>query len=193
MKIGPEELQKLSFCAGENVKAPTIPFSEDVIQERDQSHILIFTPRIEKLTLVGMRGLFGVDPKKHEPCMYDQDWYLEEDFAHTPPDGKWHLVRKETLEDARGKQPDDIASHLSNETFPTAITTAFTFFAWYELRGEILWKHDFLWCSDRDHNGDRIYVGRYVDPEGTNKKGFNVHRHLSIRPSFSAAPEITGV
>jgi hypothetical protein len=123
--------------------------------------------------------------------MYNQDWYLKEDFANMAPDGKWHLIRKEVLEEARAKQPADIERAFTGEQFPTAITCAFTFFAWWHLRGELLWKNDFVWCSDRDHNGDRIYVGRYEDPTGVNKNGFNVHRYLSLGSPYSAAPEIT--
>ena len=54
----------------------------------------------------------------------------------------------------------------------------------------MLWRHDFIWCDDSDHNGDRIYTGRYIDPNGINKNGFNIHRHLSIRPCYGAAPVI---
>lgn len=188
--IGPAELQQLPFLSGEGLEAPPVPFSEDILRHHEATHLLIFTPHIGKLTLVGMRELFGTDPKKSEPCMYNQDWYLKEAFANTPPDGKWHLVKKEVLEEARAKDPDGIEGSFSGEQFPSAITAAFTFFVWYVLKQEALWKHDFLWCSDRDHNGDRIYVGRYEDPDGVNKNGFNIHRHLSIRPIYSAAPEV---
>src|SRR3989344_3859430 len=116
---------------------------------------------------------------------------LKGELANAPPDGKWHLIRKAVREDARAKRPEDIQSTLSGEQFPSAITAAFAFFAWWHLSGgEKLWKNDFLWCSDTDHSGDRIYVGRYEDPDGINKNGFNVHRHLSLRPSHSAAPEV---
>lgn len=47
--------------------------------------------------------------------------------------------------------------------------------------GEKLWYHDFVWCSDVDHNGDRIYVGKYNDIDGVNKDGFSIHRHLALR------------
>jgi len=187
--IGPEELRRLPFLAGENVDAPDPPFSEEIQRRYANTHILIFTPRIPWITLTGLREKFGTDPVR-EPCMYNQDWYLKEDFANTPPDGKWHLLRKEVLEELRAKRPEDIESSFTEEIFPSAISTALTFFAWHALTGEVLWKHDFLWCSDRDHNGDRIYVGRYEDPTCVNKNGFNVHRHLSLRPAYSAAPEI---
>lgn len=190
--LGPEALAQLPFLAGEKIDAPAVPYSDDVLREYGRTHILIFIPCIEKLTILGFRDIFGTDPKKGEPCMYSQDWYLNEQFANTPPDGRWHLIRKNVLEDMRTKPPESIESSLAREAFPTAITAAFTFFAWYQLKGETLWKHDFLWCSDRDHNGDRIYVGRYEDPDGVNKNGFNVHRHLSLRSAHSAAPEIIG-
>lgn len=188
--VGPEVLSKLPFLSGVEITAPAIPFSREVLEQRGATHILVFTPRIESLTIVGLRETFGTDPAKNEPCMYDQNWYLKEAFANAPPDGKWHLVRKEVLENARAKSPDAIEESLFEEQFPAAITAAFTFFAWHFLKKEVLWKNDFLWCSDSDHNGDRIYVGRYEDPDGVGKNGFNVHRHLSLRPCYSAAPEV---
>lgn len=180
----------LPALAGEVIIAPESPFSTETIAQHESTHILIYTPSLTQLTLVSMRDIFGVDPSTQEPCMYNQDWYLKEDFANTPPDGKWHLVRKDVLEDARAKDPADIEFALLNERFPSAVTCALTFFAWHALHKEILWKHDFLWTSDRDHNGDRVYVGRYEDPVGVNKNGFNVHRHLALRPGYSAAPEL---
>jgi hypothetical protein len=188
-KIGPEELKQLPFIRGATFNAPVIPFSQDTLRAHEKTHILIYTPNVP-ITLVRMREIFGTDPSKSEPCMYGQDWYLKEEFANQTLDGAWHLIPKMVREDARGKQPDDVEKALDHEQFPTAITLAFTFFAWRLLMNETLWKHDFLWCRDRDHQGDRIYVGRYEDPEGINKNGFNIHRHLSLRAGYSAAPEV---
>lgn len=50
----------------------------------------------------------------------------------------------------------------------------------------MLWKHDFVWCSDMDHNGDRIYVGKYHDISGVNKNGFSIHRHLALRECYAS-------
>ncbi len=194
--VGPEELLKLPFkCGGD---APPVPFPESVLRAHADTHILIFTPGVYEdgapITLNSLRERFGMDPAVSEPCMYNQDWYVKEDFAAaTALDGGWHLIHKDVLEDARAKRPDEIESSLrGNESFPTAVTCAFAFFAyWYMTGGEKLWKHDFVWCRDRDHNNDRIYVGRYEDPTGVNKNGFNIHRHLALRPAYSAAPEIT--
>ncbi len=144
------------------------------------------------ITLNQLRKQFGVDPAAGEPCFYNQDWYLKEDFAaKEATDGQWHVLPKKVREEWRAKQPEEIEAELtSTERFPTAVTAAFAFFAYWFVAGERLWEHDFIWCSDRDHNSDRIYVGCYKDPAGVNKNGFNIHRHLSLRSSYSAAPEI---
>ena len=190
--IGREELTVLPApFSFEEVSVPHIPFDDSVLTQCAGTHILIFTPQSD-ISINWLRENMGMDPAK-EPCMYNQDWYLKEDFAKkTTLDGKWHLIRKEVREDARAKRPDEIEATLDREQFPTAVTCAFTFFAWwFHTKGGRLWEHDFLWCSDRDHNGDRMYVGRYEDPSGVNKNGFNIHRHLALRPAYSAAPEIT--
>lgn len=167
----------------------TFPF-EYQLEDRG-THIAVRTPA--GITINQLREDFGIDPAISEPCFYNQDWYLKEGFASTTAtDGEWHVLPKNVRDEWRAKRPEDIESELaSTERLPTAVTAAFTFFAyWHHTGGEKLWKHDFLWCSDRDHNGDRIYVGRYEDPDGINKNGFNIHRHLALRPSYSAAPEI---
>ncbi len=196
--IGPEELEKLpsSLTAG-NSEAPESVFAPSVLALHANTHLLIFTPKTytdgTSITLASLRARLGVDPTISEPCFYNQDWYLKEDFAaKETADGQWHLIRKDVLEDARAQRPEEIeASLMQGEAFPTAVTYAFAFFAyWFYTGGERLWNHDFVWCRDRDHNGDRIYVGRYEDQTGINKNGFNIHRHLALRLSYSAAPEI---
>jgi len=196
--IGPAELQKLNVPFGLDTDAvPPHPFSDEVLARLGDEYLLVFTPRAAKdgniITLAYLREKFGTDPAHSEPCMYNQDWYLNENFASkTALDGGWHLLRKSVLEDARAQAPERIERGLpQGEQFPSAITCAFTFFAWWlHTGGEKLWKNDFLWCSDKDHNGDRIYVGRYEDPAGINKNGFNIHRHLALRSFHSVAPEI---
>lgn len=189
--MGPSQLAHVSFLNGMKFDAPEVPFSESILKSRAHSHVLIYTPFSTEITINWFREHLGVDPT-NEPCMYNQDWYLKEDFAGvTSLDGAWHLIQKEVREDIRARRPDEIETLFDHERFPTAITCTFTFFVWWMLSGgERLWKHDFLWCSDRDHNNDRVYVGRYEDPTGVNKNGFNIHRHLALRPAYSAAPEV---
>lgn len=175
---------------------PPIPYGTDFLKTLQGDYILIlgfpFDENRALLTLNALRDFYGVDPAIKEPCFYNQDWYLKEDFAgKTTLELKWYLIRKKVIEDTRGKRPEEITETLEKEQgFPSAILTAYTFFLYYLLNKERLWETDFLWCSDKDGNGDRIYTGRYTDPRGINKNGFNVHRHLSIRPAYGLASQI---
>ena len=96
-------------------------------------------------------------------------------------ENKWFLIRKSVFEDSRAQDPEILAKKHS---FPSAVLCAYTFFITWYCSGEHLWQQDFIWCDDTDHNGDRIYVGRYHDATGINKDGFNIHRHLRIRDSY---------
>ena len=108
-------------------------------------------------------------------------WYDKEDFIDIPMEDGWFLIRKNVYEDSRAVQPAEL---MKEHAFPSAIRCTYAFFAaWFtaEIR---LWEHDFVWCSDTDHNGDRIYVGKYHDIDGVNKNGFSIHRHLALRPCY---------
>lgn len=200
--IGPEDLGKIigKFKIPDpfqfKKEIPEIPFVEDSLKKNNQDYFLVLgLPEAadgEKLTLNKLRSIFGTDPKMSEPCFYNQDWYLKEDFAKDVNlDFRWYLISKRVQENSRSKRPEDLLRDVRVEAFPSAVLTAFVFFANYLLKeGEILWKNDFIWCQDVDHNGDRIYTGRYSDPDKVNKNGFNVHRHLAIRPCYGLAPQI---
>ncbi|HLC80877.1 MAG TPA: hypothetical protein VJG31_03840, partial [Candidatus Nanoarchaeia archaeon] len=173
-----------------------IPYGTDFLKTLRGEYVLILGfPSDENknpLTLNAMRSFYGLEPTVKEPCFYNQDWYLNEDFAgKTTLEFKWYIIRKKVIEETRGKRPEEIMETIKNvRGFPSAILTAYTFFLCYFLNKEKLWENDFLWCSDKDGNGDRIYTGRYTDPRGINKNGFNIHRHLSIRPVYGLAPQI---
>lgn len=198
--IGPDELNRIAdgfkIAPLTDVKLPKIRFSEEILRKSSRSHLLILgVPAFsdgKKLTLNSLRELFGTDPDAHEPCFYNQDWYLKERFAsETNLKFGWYLIRKNVKPDTRGKAIAGIAEGLSQvEKFPPAVLTAYAFFAWYLLHEEPLWSSDFIWCSDKDHNGDQVYAGRYHDPNKINKNGFNIHRHLSIRKCYGLASEI---
>ncbi len=187
--IGPAELKNaaaLDLRIPETV--PDVPFPAGELEAKQEDYLLVLgvssfsdgTP----VTIRNLRERFGKDPEVSEPCFYNQDWYLSEPFFDRPLDGGWHLVKKEVLEASRAVQPGELLSEGC--VFPPAVVCAWTFFAWFFARGEYLWWHDFIWCEDTDHNGDRIYVGKYHDIDGINKNGFSVHRHLALRPCYAA-------
>ena len=98
--------------------------------------------------------------------------------------GQWYLIKKDVFEESRAVMPGDLTERGLN--FPPAILCGYTFFAYYYARNQYLWWHDFVWCCDTDHNGDRIYVGKYHDVDGVNKNGFSIHRHLALRPCYGS-------
>jgi len=200
--IGPKELEKIGLdlkikkLSEIKLPMPRIKYSTEFLAKVKNSHILILGISCDfkgkPLTINRMRQNFGTDPKKSEPCFYNQDWYLKEDFAAKKTlNFDWYLISKKIKEKTRGINPEKIPLLLTEkESLPLAILAAFTFFAYYFLTKEKLWEKEFIWCKDVDSNGDQIYVGRYTDPKNINKNGFNIHRHLKIRSWFGAAPQI---
>lgn len=185
--IGPDELSQIEDKMGIIIPSgiSEIPISSQELYEKREKYILILGASQmktgEALTLKSMRSHFGIDPDSFEPCFYNQDWYLNESFMEIPLESNWFLIKKTIDEETRGTNPEEISAHYS---FPSAILCAYSFFAYWFLTLQCLWKHDFVWCSNKDSNGDRIYVARYFDPNGVSKNGFSIHRHLKIRRNY---------
>lgn len=194
--IGPEELSsciEIKYFLDLhqlNNNIPTIPYDETLLQETKDSHLLILIiPNYvngEVLDLLTMKHHFGtVSSDETVPCFYNQDWYDGECFAKTGSlSYRWCLVRKKINDDTRARKPEDILK--MGFAFPSALLCAYTFFVYFLVTKEILWESEFIWCSDLDSNGDRIYVGRYKDPVGIAKDGFSIHRHLNLRNHYGA-------
>lgn len=183
--IGPEQvnefLQTIGLDKIDVDTCPIIPYETELLQKVAKSYILL---RSSKVTIQDLRDHFGTDPEKKEPCFYNQDWYLSESFMHDRLEDKWYLIKKDVIDNTRANQPQDILSQ--GIEFPSAVLCAYTFFIYDLVYGEKLWYHDFIWCKDVDHNGDRIYVGKYHDVDGINKNGFSIHRHLALRSCYAS-------
>lgn len=183
--LGPEELNKFTLKKFDlsNV-IEIIPFSEEEICNRKNDYLLVYgASKFVDGTAVTIRNLKNIISKNGIiPQFYNQDWYDKEEFIDvTIPEG-WFFIRKNVYEDSRAVNPDVLSE---NYTFPTAIKCTYAFFvAWHCLNIKV-WYEDFVWCSDVDHNGDRIYVGKYHDIDGINNDGFSIHRHLALRPCYS--------
>lgn len=191
--LGPNEVRCLmeKFEAGYSFnEVPPLNYTWDTLEKcAKEGYILVMGvdrifPQDKPLTIRMLRDKFGFSPDVAEPCFYNQDWYLAETFIDEPLPLGWYLIKKDVFEDTRAEQPVDILS--KGIKFPSAILCTYTFFAYYFARKEYLWWHDFVWCSDTDHNGDRIYVGKYHDVDGVNKNGFSIHRHLALRHCYGS-------
>lgn len=189
--IGKEELEPFFKALGFGeieIQEKSIGYSDSGLRKAaKEGYVLIYgVEHIDgkRITLRFLRDKFGVNPDESEPCLYNQDWYLKEDFIDIPLDTRWYLIKKEVYEESRAVMPEELIKKDMN--FPPAILCGYTFFAYYFARNEYLWWHDFVWCCDTDHNGDRIYVGKYHDIDGVNKNGFSIHRHLALRPCYGS-------
>lgn len=182
--IGPDELLKYSKQMGIKTpaKIPNVPYSPSELRKRSEDYLLVLGSSTmssgDPLSLLSLRTHFGVDPDVFEPCFYNQDWYLKEKFMTDPLTDEWYIVRKSVFQNTRAQNPEQISAELK---LPSAVQCAYAFFMNCFNTGEYLWEHDFVWCRDKDHNGDRIYVGKYHDIAGINKNGFSIHRHLALR------------
>jgi len=164
---------------------PDINFSKDELTQKKDDYILLIGLDEFKnslpMTLNNLRSAFGVDPDLAEPCFYNQDWYLKEDFMSMKLETKWYLIRKKIIDSSRAIQPTILEE---KHIFPSAVMCAYAFFVVWFTKNKVLWKNDFVWCNDFDNSDDRIYVGRYYDENGLSKNGFSIHRHLSIRNNY---------
>lgn len=186
--IGVEELISITNKMNLSTKAlnedsiPDIPYSQEQLQQYKGTHLLIlavpYNANGNSLTLMELRNFYGLNPEEKEPCFYNQDWYVKEEFVQKGFERyQWFLIKKDLIDDSRAREVN-ITTDLKG--LPSALICAFSFFAYFFYTNEYLWKTDFVWCSDTDANGDRIYVGRYIDPTGIAKNGFSIHRHLKL-------------
>ena len=189
--IGKDELKPFFKVLGfgeMEIQESSIQYSDaDLQKAAKEGYILIYGVKSvngQIITLRFLRDKFGVNPDISEPCLYNQDWYLKEDFMDLTLKDRWYLIKKDVFEESRAVMPGELTQQGLH--FPLAILCGYTFFAYFYARNEYLWWHDFVWCCDTDHNGDRIYVGKYHDIDGVNKNGFSIHRHLALRPCYGS-------
>jgi hypothetical protein len=189
--VGFEELsnvaEKLDLLIVNKMKQSilNIPYDEKYLKSVSETHLLIlFIPKHRNkkfITLNSLRSKLGINPEINEPCFYNQDWYVNEPFANFAfKKAQWFCIRKEVIFDSRGKSVND------NLNLPHSLICCYTFFVYFFVSNNYLWENDYIWCKDLDSNGDRIYVGRYIDPSRISKNGFSIHRHLSIRNIYGS-------
>lgn len=114
-----------------------------------------------------------VGHRKTHVQFYNQDWYLREAFLDTEVPVGTYRISPTTYVSPRLEPPP------ATEPLPMAGLCAFAFFEAFKRFQTKLWPLSYVWCSDFDRYGDRIYVGGY---ELGNTAGFQVHRHLTLKP-----------
>lgn len=190
--IGVDELASIADILGIQIPSsiPEINFYDNELLEKRNDFLLILglTKTIENMpfNIIALRQKMGIDPKVHEPCFYNQDWYVKERFVNDCTiDERWYLVGLKNNEITKGVSPEKIPNKINN-LLPPALLLSYSFFAYYLINKEMLWEDEYVWCHDKDNNGDQIYVGRYLDQKGINKNGFEIHRYLTLKYYYGA-------
>ena len=121
--IGIKELQpffrKLDIPAelSQGIEMPDIPYSTEELNKYAKDYILILG--IGKIGNINLsirfiRDKMGINPEISEPCFYNQDWYLKENFIDTILENKWYLIRKNVFEETRAMQPNELIEKYIN-------------------------------------------------------------------------------
>lgn len=184
--IGIEKLKKInnSFSVFIPDGIPDIPFDELELMKKKGTHILLLCvfkfSDGKDITIREIRKKIALC--NSNPCFYNQDWYLNEQFINKQLDLKWLFVSKTLLDESRAMPIDTVVAKYK---LHSAVELTYAFFINYFVNnGEKLWNNDYVWCSDVDDKGDQVYIGRYTDASGLNADGLEIHRHLRIKENY---------
>ena len=186
--IGPEQLNSCFYNVGFRLEITDqeIPYSPELLKSKSKDYLLVLgSSKMNNgmpVTIMNLKNYFGMDSEKFEPCFYHQDWYHLEAFANEVLTDSWFLIRKTSYHENRGVEPIELNNEI---VLPKAINCTYAFFVNFLVNKTYLWRDTFVWCGDVDHNSDKIYVGKYLDAQKFNKNGFNIHRHLSLKPHYT--------
>lgn len=140
-----------------------IPWSEDVLQECKDTHILF--PGFP-LTILEIRKRAA---KKGVKLFYsDRDaWYNDQKFARDEKVSlRWHLIRKDIVENSTNRTYDDQLALLGpDEEAAQAAAMVYTIILYFLVTGIRLFEHIYARCQNVTSHGSRVSVGGF-DPGG---------------------------
>jgi len=134
-----------------------IPFSEAVLEESKNTHVLV---AIFPFSILEIRG--KVDSK----LFYDQAWYNKESFAKKRGEISWQLIRKTPVDNSCSKNWQEQQVLLGkDDEVPTAQKMVYTIIGHYLATGERLFERIYVRTSFVVSVGHRVGVGDF-DLEG---------------------------
>lgn len=138
-----------------------IPFSEAVLQELKDSHILVavFPISILEIRAKVERKLF---------YNHEDSWYNNQKFAKESGKTGWKLIRKTPVTDSTSKTWQEQQNLLNKEEeTPTAQQMVYTIISHCQNTGERLFEKIYVRTSSLDSGGNRVDVGSF-DSSGLN-------------------------
>lgn len=130
-----------------------IPFSEAVLEECKNTHVLV---AVFPLSILEIRG------KVENKLFYrpEDAWYNKQAFAKDKGEVRWQLVRKTPVANSTSKSWNEQQDLLAkNEEAPTAQVMVYTIIGHFLATGERLFENIYVRCSDVDSSGSRVDVG----------------------------------
>jgi hypothetical protein len=132
-----------------------IPFSEAVLQETKDSHILVavFPPSIKEIRSRVERKLF---------CSHEDAWYNSQEFAQKTGKTQWMLIQKTPVPNSTSKTWQEQQALLGKkEEIPTAQAMVYTIIGHYLNTAERLFEKIYVRTSSLASGGGHVDVGRF--------------------------------
>ena len=143
-----------------------IPFSETVLHECKDTHILVCVP---SLSILDIRG------KVENRLFFSHDdaWYNEQRFANNNGKFGWRLVRKTAVPDSNSKNWEQQQKLLPKGNFvPDTRTITYTIICHYLATGKLIFNSDYyVRTSDVDSVDCHVSIG-YFGFRGLNISSF---------------------
>ena len=154
--FGIEEAQR---CLGVNpsqyqlVMLAEIPFSEAVLEESKNTHILV---AVFPLSILKIRNQIA------SKLFYNQSWYNKELFAKERGKVSWQLVRKTPVDNSTSKKWKEQQALIGeDDEVPTAQVIVYTIIGYYLATGERLFKHIYVRTSSVFSDGNHVAFSRF--------------------------------
>ncbi len=143
-----------------------IPFSEAVLQECKDTHVLV---AVFSFSILEIRG------KITSKLFYDQSWYNKKSFAKDCGDVRWQLVRKTPVSDSMSKTWDEQQAFFGkDEETPIARIVVYTTIGHFLATGERLFGQIYVRCLDFASDGYCVLVGHF------GSRGLHVSRYSDV-------------
>jgi hypothetical protein len=129
-----------------------IPFSEEVLRQSKETHVLI---AVFPLSILEIRG------RVERKLFYNHEaaWYNEQFFANERGEVNWQFVRKTPAENSTPKNwKEQQALFGKDDEVPTARGMVYTIIGHLLATGERLVEQNYVRTSSVDSNGNRVYV-----------------------------------
>lgn len=144
-------------------KDMNIPFSEKILIEKKESHILTFVTPISIMEIQNKYSdlfYFRVNP-----------WYKDEEFANIPSEEGWYLIPKDWIPAGKSNTINNIEK--LNEAIYKAATASiivYTIISYFLKTGERLLKNDYTRTSSRA-NFWEVDIGYFGKNDANGKNG----------------------